>query len=470
MRTVFSRVLIPVAVALAVLPVLLCVVFYQCANQYAYSQAQKELAALQEQIAPLLKDNLAEESASIEGETGESTSSFLFSAGVTASQLGGNARLLVLSQQMRVVYPRNEQQRANVQPLARLFSERLAGQDASAISDDGTFVLDAGDSGMYLACVYNAPANAQPLRYVITYCPTSSIGEWVGRATIYVFLIALALAIVAFAALWFATRRITRPMQRLCEEAGRIGEGDFSPIEPHLNVTELEQLRCAMNDMSARLAYAEDTQKRFFQNVSHELRSPLMSIGGYAQGIEMGVFNPPNQAARIIQEESMRLGGAVDGLLTLSRLDCTKEAQELHDIDAHAVAHECVARMRGAADAAGIAIQFDSDGQSVVVQGSEELFSKVMDNLLSNAVRYAKNTVTVRVFADQGGVTVVVADDGPGIASEDLPHVFERCYKGKGGQFGIGLAVAQTAAHLMGAALDAANAAGGGAVFTMRFF
>ena len=92
---------------------------------------------------------------------------------------------------------------------------------------------------------------------------------------------------------------------------------------------------------------------------------------------------------------------------------------------------------------------------------------KVLENLLTNAIRYAKKTVTMLVTAKKGLISITVSDDGEGISEKDLPHLFDRCYKGKGGNFGIGLTIARSAAQNMGGELRAANLPAGGAVFTL---
>ena len=103
--------------------------------------------------------------------------------------------------------------------------------------------------------------------------------------------------------------------------------------------------------------------------------------------------------------------------------------------------------------------------QSITVYGEEELFGKVLENLLTNAIRYAKTTVKIFVKAEKEQVAISVLDDGDGIDEKDLPHLFERCYKGRGGNFGIGLAIAHSAVEKMNGQLEAANQYEGGAVF-----
>lgn len=102
-----------------------------------------------------------------------------------------------------------------------------------------------------------------------------------------------------------------------------------------------------------------------------------------------------------------------------------------------------------------------------MVYGEEELLGKILENLLTNAIRYAKTTVTISVNSEEKQVAISVSDDGDGIDEKDLPHLFERCYKGRGGNFGIGLAIAHSAAEKMEGSLSAENRANGGAVFTL---
>ena len=102
-----------------------------------------------------------------------------------------------------------------------------------------------------------------------------------------------------------------------------------------------------------------------------------------------------------------------------------------------------------------------------MVRGQAMLLDQILDNLLSNAIRYAATSVVIRVRHKNQKVQISVLDDGPGIDPKDLPHIFERCYKGKGGKFGIGLAIVKTAAAKMNGNVTAANRKTSGAVFTL---
>ena len=273
-------------------------------------------------------------------------------------------------------------------------------------------------------------------------------------------------ALLALAALWITARGITRPLQRLCRESERIGGGGFEEIAQSFPLLELEELRLAMNRMVQKLKLSDEAQRDFFQNVSHDLRTPLMSIGGYAQRIERGLFRSPGEAAHTILEESARLTDRVNSLLTLSRLESGQNGA-LGPVRIAGPVEDCLDRVNGLAIEEGITLSLPSFDHSLYVEGEYELVCKVLENLLTNAIRYAKKTVTMLVTAKKGLISITVSDDGEGISEKDLPHLFDRCYKGKGGNFGIGLTIARSAAQNMGGELRAANLPAGGAVFTL---
>lgn len=495
-KSIAFRLMLP-AIAIMFVPPLLCFIFSQCATHYAHENAEKQLAELQERVVPVLERCFADEEAS--GARSESAGgfdesrpepndngeagfidradvdspllSFLRIAGDPASQTGGDARLMVITAEGNVIYPRDELLRKRDAGIARDFVQYAHAHEHD-ISNGKSINMAGSDGETYLANIYAIDSQSERLSYVITYCPTSSVIGWVDQASLIVFGISTVFALLILVVLFTIARNITKQLRHLRWGARHIGEGDFVSIEPEFSLAELEDMRRSMNELSQKLQTAEQTQRRFFQNVSHELRSPLMSIGGYAQGIEQGVFDPPQHAAHTIMEESERLSQLVDSLLCLSRLEGMEDERESTMSErmnvGDSVEHR-IERMRGLADAHGVEIRMQlADGAMAIA--SEELFDKAMGNVLSNAIRYANTLVEAQCQADaeSESVIVTVRDDGPGISEADMPHIFERCYKGEGGQFGLGLAIAKTAAGCMGATIEAANAPEGGALFTLR--
>lgn len=467
MRTqkIFSRILVPAMLALLLLPPLSCVIFHQAAKRYAYNEAAQELQTLQDMIIPIIEHSFSQNTKGAWGDdASDPVKAFLEKAGPLASQMGGNARLMVLAGQMQVIYPRNEQLRTRVMPLAEEFTKYIQN---GGIYENDTTILKTSGGETYLINIYEPPLQSQRLRYIITYCQASRIGGWVTEAAVLVLAIASVFVVLVFAVLLTATRSITQPLHRLSREAERIGGGSFKEIEPTFSLKELEDLRLAMNRMSNQLMRADQSQKNFFQNVSHELRNPLMSISGYAQGIEQGVFQPPKDAAHTILTESLRLTEVVNSLLTLSRLESGPQNTILEPIRVGEVVEDCLDRLNGLAVQHGISLMLPPFDQNITACGEEELLGKVLENLLTNAIRYAKTVVTISIHVEKKQVIISVSDDGEGIEEKDLPHLFERCYKGRGGNFGIGLAIANSAAEKMKGRLEAANQHKGGAVFTL---
>ena len=194
-----------------------------------------------------------------------------------------------------------------------------------------------------------------------------------------------------------------------------------------------------------------------------------MSISGYAQGIEHGIFKEPETAAHTILEESGRLTELVTSLLTLSRIESRDNGTDisLQPVPLDEVLEDCLDRVSSLAVKKGIQVQIAPYEEEEAVLGDGELICKVLENFLTNALRYAISEVTIRIRPEKKLTAISVEDDGNGIASKDLPHLFERCYKGNGGNFGISLAIATSAAERMKGSVKGENRTEGGAVFTL---
>lgn len=157
----------------------------------------------------------------------------------------------------------------------------------------------------------------------------------------------------------------------------------------------------------------------------------------------------------------------VNSLLTLSRLESSQQDIALGPVRVAEAVEDCLDRLNGLATQRGVSLLLSSSNQNMIAYSEEELLSKVLENLLTNAIRYAKTVVTVSVRAEGKQAVISVSDDGDGIDEKDLPHLFKRCYKGRGGNFGVGLAIALSATEKMGGSLEVENQDKGGAVFTL---
>lgn len=208
--------------------------------------------------------------------------------------------------------------------------------------------------------------------------------------------------------------------------------------------------------MSQRLKAYDNTQKQFLQNASHELRTPLMSIQGYAEGIENNIISDYKSAATIIKKESIRLNSLVTELLTLSRIENQTYKHDFTLQDVSNLLLDYIQRINGLAMKENIEIKPKLQ-ENLCVKIDESLFSQSIINIISNCIRYAKNIINIETFAENNNVIITISDDGEGFSNEDLPHLFERFYKGNKGNFGLGLAISYSAIKYMKGDLLAYN-------------
>ena len=199
-----------------------------------------------------------------------------------------------------------------------------------------------------------------------------------------------------------------------------------------------------------------ERQQTFFQNASHELKTPLMAIQGYAEGIQAGVMDTGN-AAEVILKESDRMTELVDELLDISKIDMGRQPLTLSEMDVRELLYDSIRAVEPAAAGGGIAIVPDFPETPVTVSCDDTRLRRAVTNILSNGVRYARSELRLTCRADKRHVTIRIQDDGDGIAEEDLPHIFDRFYMGKSGKSGIGLALTKEIVHLHRGTIRAYN-------------
>ncbi len=284
---------------------------------------------------------------------------------------------------------------------------------------------------------------------------------------------AMAAVTVAIAIALFVAGRLTRPLVALTDaasemEAGRrgvrVGLGD----QPG----ELGVLSTAFDRMSESVEREEALRRQLVRDVAHEVRTPLTILRGTTEGLVDGVLEPDTETLRSLHDEVLRLSRLVGDLETLAAADAATLRLEVRRIDLAEVAGSAVALARGAAADAELTLEASLD--EAPTEGDPERLRQVVVNLLSNALRHTRpgGRIDVRTSVDGDAAVLEVLDTGPGIAPEDLPHVFERFYRGKGAEessgSGIGLAVAAELVGAHGGTIEARNREEGGAGFTVR--
>jgi two-component system OmpR family sensor kinase len=262
-------------------------------------------------------------------------------------------------------------------------------------------------------------------------------------------------------------RRGLRPLRQMAGTADAIASGDLTRRVPEERAgTEVGRLGSALNEMLGQIEAAfseksasEERLRQFVADASHELRTPLTSIRGYAELLSRGGFADEvgrNKALKRIEEEATRMGGLVEDLLLLAELDRGRPLR-----------HEPVDLHRISADAVGDSNAVPHDhslllvpGPPVVVVGDAERLAQVAHNLVRNALAHTPAGTSVRVSTGISGRMgfVEVADDGPGIPSEEADRVFDRFYQAdrsrSGGGTGLGLAIVRAIAEALGGSAE----------------
>ena len=288
----------------------------------------------------------------------------------------------------------------------------------------------------------------------------------IGRIGIISIVLISVMLLVAIVVTYFLANSLTRPIEELEKFALDIGHGNFSPNDFQFREVELENLNTALNKSLKQLGEYDSEQKTFFQNASHELRTPLMSIKCYAEGISFGIMEPKAASETILQETD-NLADLVTDLLYISKIDNITTAYQTTEIDLRELIRDAATRQEAQALKRQIRFVFDFDEAPISYACVNELFSRAMDNLISNAIRYARSEITLSCHEGKDHIEICVADDGAGIDPELIPHIFERFTKGSGGNHGIGLSIVKTIFEQRGGEIAAGNRALGGAEFVI---
>lgn len=270
--------------------------------------------------------------------------------------------------------------------------------------------------------------------------------------------------VVALVFAIFLTRSIVRPLQVLSKSAQHVAKGEFGEEVPETGPVEIQQVASAFNRMTGEVLATQQSQREFMANVSHDLKTPLTSIQGYSQAIMDGAIKDPSSAAKIIHDEAERLNRMVQELTDLARLQAGRLSMKMTALDVGEVAAGIGQRLTLVAAKDDINLQVRT-GPMPMIAGDGDRMVQVLTNLIGNAIKYtpAGGEVQVMTGVRNGGVEIIVRDNGMGIPAEDLPHIFDRFYqvdKSRGPKrgTGLGLAITQEIVQAHGGKIDIQSA------------
>jgi two-component system sensor histidine kinase BaeS len=276
--------------------------------------------------------------------------------------------------------------------------------------------------------------------------------------------------VLAAAAAFLLARRISRPVDRVAAAARTLTRGTHPEPVPVEGAAEIATLAVAFNELAAQLRRAQEAERNFLLSVSHELKTPLTAIRGYAEAVEDGAVDP-RDAAATVASEARRLERLVGDLLDLARMNRTDFSVHNTEIDLAEVAYDAVRRYEQQAESFGVELHTVTDGFAPAIADADRVL-QIVSNLVENALRLTPPGGEVRVVAAPG--VLRVEDTGPGIAEADTERAFERFYlheryglERRVGT-GLGLAIVKELTLAMGGDVDVESRPGELTVFTVR--
>src|SRR5699024_2907682 len=251
-------------------------------------------------------------------------------------------------------------------------------------------------------------------------------------------------SLVAIGLSYFMTNKLVTPLTRLRRQLKKIEQHQFDDIEPIKATGEIKEVEKSVYEMADALERYMNAQQAFFQNASHELKTPLMTIQGYAEGIRDQIFDAKEEekGLEVMVSEVKRLKKIINEMILLAKLDSEQEIYEAEKVQISAVIDQVSARCVPLMNETGIAFYRDIQ-QDVPLVVDEEKFLRALLNLVFNGIRHAKTRVDLTVTNDAERMMITIEDDGEGIPEELIPHIFHRFVKGKSGETGLGLAIAR---------------------------
>ena len=434
------------------------ITFFLSSRWYVQYTARKEtehLIRMVQSESDRLSTDPAYTSSDSKENTRESSKALLRSVRRQLRDQPYNGIFLVFNSKQKLVFPQSSNDQ-NIYPISALEEQcRQMIQSGELISGKPSRILLSEDFWYISMYVFPSSTPVRAKYFVsVVQIPDSSV-FWNYTWKLYLAILLASVFLSSFL-VWGIARTISVPIQHLCLQIQRINGETAAQIQDSYSLNELEALKRSYNQMEETIRRSEEEKRQFFQNASHDLKTPLASITGYSQGIVSNVIKDHQKAASIILSESLRMTDLVESILSLSKMD--SHTFDLHptDLEVMEFLDECVDIMSTIRRDCVIHLEAE---RPLMIRTDPELLKRVIQNILSNCLRYAEHEILIRMSTDGNSLILLIQDDGPGFLEKDLPHIFERFYKGNGGKNGIGLSIVWTGIHYLGGSITAGNRA-----------
>jgi signal transduction histidine kinase len=358
-------------------------------------------------------------------------------------------------------------------PTLGLRTRYLTDPNLAATTADGKY--------LYVAAEINPPAGVNARYFVVMTSPANAWAELLFP----LFIAGLVALLLSLLIAWLLGRNISRPLHQISLAANRIAQGDYSQRIQLDGEDEVALLGQNFNIMASEVQRTQQAQRDFLANMSHDLKTPLTSIQGFSQAVLDGTLpdlKSAQGAARVINDEALRMGRLVNALLELSRLQSGQVQMHPQPLDPGELLHATVDSLQPQAAAHDISLGQNGLVGLPQIMGDPDRLRQVFTNLVDNAIKHTPVGGWVQVEAHiaqaahdhaPSSIVITIADSGEGIPAADLPRIFERFYQveksrsSDGRGLGLGLAISKEIIEAHQGSIAVSSELGKGTIFTI---
>jgi signal transduction histidine kinase len=387
------------------------------------------------------------------------------------NEVSAQVRMLVVSNRGEFLLDNQSETMVHLQPLRTAAIRRIALQNSSGLArdqDGKVWIYVAGripNSQDFL--ILASPRQNLTIKFMVS----DPMIRLIVRVMIWAMLVSLFLT-------FFMDRWIARPIREMAKKASSLAT-DINAKLPVSGVQEVRDLAVALNEMSRQVRESQQSQRDFISDVSHELKTPLTSIGGYSAAILDGTASSDEeirQSATVVNGEAQRMLKLVNELLALARLEGNVDKLELQNVNLDIVISGAMEKLKPSADERKIRIlNLASETPPVLANGDKIM--QILLNLVDNAIKYSPDDgeVTISTAHTNTEVMINVTDRGQGIAEDEMEKIFNRFYQidrsrkgGSGKSSGLGLTIAREIARQHKGDITVTSKPGEGTTFTLH--
>ncbi|WP_163537170.1 ATP-binding protein [Gracilibacillus sp. YIM 98692] len=302
-------------------------------------------------------------------------------------------------------------------------------QDGKSVVEEYTY-----HGATYLKVAQPIQIENQPNASVVLFSSFGLISSSIHQIIILVLLASLGAVILAIGFTFFISKKLGAPMIEMEKAAKQIAERkDFSSRVHYQANDEIGSLAKAINHLSTTLERYQTNRNEFFSNITHELKTPLTYVKGYANAIRHEMYqseDEKNEFLEIIENETDHISNLMDDLMDLSKIEEGKIDLNCEQVDANQLAEDMARRAQIRASEKGLNVDMIPSSTNAYLYADKSRLEQILTNLVENAIRYTeKGEITLQVKDKKGGVELIVKDTGIGIKKEDIPYLFERFYR-----------------------------------------